>query len=216
MVIERGVVTVALVEVDMTDGQLRIIHATDIHIIAANRLHRIGIDAVDMDLVAIEVAVHVVVEITDDVHALLLATGGVGFTAIEAHLFAAVCAINDAVFKLVLRHDAGTLQDAGHTGGVIVGTWSRTSTIHSLVGERVEMATAHHISVGIKRATLDADDIGGRIAASRPGAGIEILLFHFQSKHPHTVRNPIGSRVCILGVPQTLTIVLQMLYGSLQ
>ena len=116
----------------MTDGQFGIIHIADIHIIGADGLHPIRIDAVDVDLVAIEIAVHVVVEIADDVHALLLATRGVGFTAVKAHLLAAVGAIDDAVFKLILRHDSRAFEHAGHTRGVIISAWGIATAIHSL------------------------------------------------------------------------------------
>ena len=53
VVVERSMVAVALVEVHMTDGQFGIIHLANIHIISADGLHRVGIDAVDVDLVEI-------------------------------------------------------------------------------------------------------------------------------------------------------------------
>ena len=74
VVIKRGVVAVAFVEVDMSDGQFGIIDAPDIHIIGTDGFHRIGINAVNVYLVAIKIAIHVVVEIADDVHTLFLAS----------------------------------------------------------------------------------------------------------------------------------------------
>ena len=141
VVIKRGVVAVALVEVDVADGKFGEVNLTNVHVISANRLNGIGIDAVNMYRIArIEVAVHVVVEITDDVHAFLLAARGVGFAAVEPHFLATVGAVDDGILKFVLRHDAGAFEHRGHTRGVVVGTWASATAVHGFVGERVEVA----------------------------------------------------------------------------
>ena len=129
VVVERGVVAVAFVEVDVTYRQFGIIHAADIHIIGADRFHRVGIDAVNMDRIAwIQVAVHVVVKVPNDIHAFLLATRGIGLTTIKPHFLAAVSAIDDAILKLILCHDSSAFQHTGYACGIVVGTRSQTAT----------------------------------------------------------------------------------------
>ena len=91
-------VTVAIGKIDMLHRHLGEIDVGHIHVIITDRSNRLGIDAVDMDDITPKITVHVVVEITNDVHTLLLATRCIFLAAEKSHFLATESTIDDAVF----------------------------------------------------------------------------------------------------------------------
>ena len=138
----------------MTNLHLREIDLSNINIIVAYWSHAVRIDAVDMNLVTCQIPVHVVVEITYNIHILLPATGGVCFTSVKSAFLGGENAIDDRILKIVLRQYPCRFKDACRTCRIVVST--RCITIPC---EGIVVTTTNDVCVRIKSTTLNSNHI---------------------------------------------------------
>ena len=173
--VERGKIAVAVGHPVLTHWHIGKIGVAHIEKHIGQERILVHIDHMHVNISTfLQVAVHVHIEITDNVHAFFGTFLGVGLASYESDFLGTPITINDGTMKLVATEQTCCLPNTCNTSGIVISTGGADGIgVGSIAVPRVVMRTANHVFFGFCQAPLNGKNVVGSFFR-------EALFFDFE------------------------------------